>query len=216
MISYKGNVVMNGPNWSKLENRNYIMVTFKQFVSTTNGKLTNHKQLLEKVFVGKINKNGAGKIELNCGSKRLVKNGVVWKIGFGTKFLAKITSALKAKNFTVLKTNTNYTVVAFTGVDQFDSLYDTVISAVPDKATRAVKTKTKSTTQSLEKSVADIAAIKAKNLETMRAVTARNKTKEVSATKMMKDVGLTSNKHLEGTPFAAPASISRADLKALV
>ena len=76
---------------------------------------------------------------------------------------------------------------------------------------RVKKEKVAKAKTSVDALVNNIAAIKAKNLETMRAVTARNK----KAEKSIKSDGL-SNKDYEGTSFAAPASISKSDLKAMI
>jgi hypothetical protein len=126
----------------------------------------------------------AGKIEYNVS-----KTGIVWKIGFGTKYLAEMTKAAKKAGFKVLKENSGWSVLECTSVDEFTELHTAISAVVPTKASKPTKApRSAKLASDIQKSAADIARIKAKNLETMRSVSKKYPAGKMAAPSTSKGV----------------------------
>jgi selenocysteine-specific translation elongation factor len=147
-----------------------LSLKFADFQSAV-GNIGTAVQQSDSIFFYKT--ANAGKIELNL-------NSGTWTVGSGSKYLTEITAAVKAAGFTVVKENRGWTILNFVSVNQFVDLFKTVVDSVPATMTKAPKAKaTKSVAKTVDKSAAEVARIKEKNLETMRAVSKKlDKTKE--------------------------------------
>jgi hypothetical protein len=154
-------------------------VSFADFQAKVEANALKAIKQTDKIFVVKLPLRGSGKVELNLSSG-------TFTVGSGSKWLAEITAAVESAGFVVLKRSKGWTVVAVdlqpdTGskeiVDQFLRLASVVEKAClshttvkPVKVTKAARVK--KTVKALTRifTPAELAAIKAKNLETLRRV----------------------------------------------
>ncbi|CAB5221518.1 hypothetical protein UFOVP247_185 [uncultured Caudovirales phage] len=135
-------------------------ISFAEFNSIVSGRF----QAVEsgKIFFVKAGK--AGKIELN-------QTSGTWTVGSGSgKRLLAITKAVREAGFEVIKENRGWTVLKFGAVEQFNDLLKAVESAVPSAAPAAKASKPAPAKPVKRMTEADLAAIRAKNLETIKAV----------------------------------------------
>ena len=145
-----------------------IQVSFEQFKAATAPLGISATKQSDSIFFVKYKL--AGKVELNCHSG-------TYTVGSGSKYLAEVTQAVQAAGYEVAKANRGWTVLKATGKDHaeiladFTKLIEVVGWAVPAtaaKAPKAVKRATSLTVKAVSK--ADLAAIREKNLATIKAV----------------------------------------------
>jgi len=152
-------------------------VLFEDFQSKVEANALKAIKQTDKIFLVKLPLRGSGKVELNMTSG-------TFTVGSGSKWLAEITAAVESAGFKVIKRSKGWTIVdvALTAgsgskeiIDQFLQLASvaekaclshTKIKSVQPSKTARVKKTIKAMTRIL--SEAELKAIKAKNLETLR------------------------------------------------
>lgn len=161
---------------------NVTFASFADFSSVVSAAGYTPMQYSDTIFYTKPNAKGAGKVEFNAKSNTFI-------VGSGSKYLEEITSEVAAAGFKLTKRVKGWTLFEATTMADFVRLVGLVEGAVPApvKAPKAAKApKAKVTVNSLvskalsgaskPQSAAQImraAEIKAKNLATMKAVTAK-------------------------------------------
>ena len=114
----------------------------------------------------------------NAGTVALNLNNFTFTVGVGTKHLEVITAAVEAAGWTVVKRVKGWSIVAIDPsaqcqdavLGQFMDVVLRVIAAVPAKAEKIKTVKMSTIVKKVGKSFAMTQAIKAHNLETMKAV----------------------------------------------
>ena len=147
-------------------------VTFEEFTAAVEKAGLKAVKQSEKIFVVKPYARGSGKVELNLSSG-------TFYVGAGSRYLKEITSAVESAGFHVLKRPKGWSVVEAAGegplLERFLRLVSVVERAVLDQG-KPRQVTPKSEPVSRPKSAAQImraAEIKAKNLATMKAVSAK-------------------------------------------
>lgn len=156
-------------------------VTFESFSAEVSEAGLTPVKFSENVFFVKPNTKGAGKVEFNIKSNQFV-------VGSGSKHLEAITAAVQTAGFKVTKRVKGWTLFEATNMADFIRVVGIVEQAVPfaDKAPKVKAPKAKVTVNSLVSKALSVAAkpksaaqimraaeIKAKNLATMKAVSAK-------------------------------------------
>jgi hypothetical protein len=151
-----------------------ITLSFDAFAASTSFAAVKQSEAIFFVKAGK-----AGKVEVNC-------NSATFTVGSGSKFLDEVTEAALKAGFVLTKRTKGWSIFQIGGMGtkgqdeilaDFNRLVEAVSSAAPAatvKMSTAVKKATaayrvKATTK------ADLAAIRAKNLATIKAVAAQFK-----------------------------------------
>lgn len=172
-----------------------MKVTYEAFQARAARDLMVPTMQSDKIFFVKSGYKGGGKIELNMSSG-------TFTVGSGSKYLDEITEAVIAAGYMVRKKAKGWTILEIVGGESltedniladFSRLVLAVESTVSKilKANHAEKKVEKrplniimagtGVGKSTFKSDAEIAAIKAKNLQTMREVTAKLKAQAAAA-----------------------------------
>jgi hypothetical protein len=144
-----------------------LSISFADFQAKVEANALKAIKQTDKIFLVKLPLRGSGKVELNLSSG-------TFTVGSGSKWLSEITAAVESAGFTVIKRSKGWSVVSIgsdDALEQFVRLASVVEKAClshakvtpvkPSKAARVAKT---------VMAAAELKAIKAKNLETLRAV----------------------------------------------
>jgi len=192
----------------------------------------------DRVFYVKAGK--AGRVQLN------INNGT-YIVGAYSNYLKEIHEAVVAAGFKLVKSSSTLSTFEYENLDQFVRLFGIVTAAVPASAVNRIKaaearagikqskTKGVNLAKFIEKTAEENAAIKEKNLATMRAVSAKldkkktyipgkvadeKKGEKVSKEEMARrkaDIDSFTNYETDELPsWRSPSKMTQDELKALI